>query len=41
MCAVGTGLIVGWWLTLIAVGALLVSVVGFVLEYERPGTSVH
>jgi hypothetical protein len=41
MCAVGTGLIIGWWLTLIAVGALLVSVVGFVLEYERPGTSAH
>ena len=41
MCAVGTGLIVGWWLTLIAVGALLVSIIGFVLEYERPSTSVH
>lgn len=41
MCAVGTGLIIGWWLTLIAVGVLIISVIGFVLEYERPGTSVH
>ena len=39
--AVALGLIVGWWLTLIAVGALLVSVLGFVLEYERPSNSAH
>ena len=39
--AAGVGLIVGWWLTLIAVGALLVSVIGFVLEYEKPSTSSH
>ena len=39
--AAGVGLIVGWWLTLIAVGALLVSVIGFVLEYEKPFTSSH
>lgn len=39
--AVGVGLIVGWWLTAIAVGALIVSVLGFVLEYERPGASHH
>lgn len=39
--AVALGLIVGWWLTLIAVGALLVSVLGFVLEYERPSNSTH
>ena len=37
----GVGLIVGWWLTLIAVGALLVSVIGFVLEYEKPSASNH
>ena len=36
-CAAGMGLLIGWWLTLIAVGALFVSVFGFVLEYERPG----
>jgi hypothetical protein len=34
--AVGMGLIIGWWLTLIAIGALLVSILGFVLEYEKP-----
>lgn len=44
--AAGVGLVVGWWLTLIAVGALLISVMGFVLEYERPhnspfGTNSH
>lgn len=37
----GLGLIIGWWLTLIAVGALLISVLGFVLEYERPSNSPH
>lgn len=39
--AAGLGLIIGWWLTLIAVGALLISVLGFVLEYERPSNSPH
>lgn len=39
--AVALGLLIGWWLTLIAVGALLVSILGFVLEYERPSTSSH
>lgn len=39
--AAGVGLIIGWWLTLIAVGALLVSVLGFVLEYEHPSSSSH
>jgi hypothetical protein len=39
--AAGLGLIIGWWLTLIAIGALLISVLGFVLEYERPGNSAH
>ncbi len=35
-CAAGLGLIIGWWLTFIAVGALLVSILGYVTEYERP-----
>jgi len=39
--AVGLGLIIGWWLTLIAVGALIISILGLVLEYERPSTSAH
>lgn len=42
MIAAGLGLIVGWWLTLIAVSALIVTVLGFVLEYEKPETvSAH
>jgi len=40
-CAVGLGLIIGWWLVLIAVGALIISILGLVLEYERPSTSAH
>lgn len=35
------GLIIGWWLTIIAIGGLLVSIMGFVLEYEKPSTSSH
>jgi hypothetical protein len=41
MFVVGLGLIIGWWLTLIAAGVLIFSVIGFVLEYERPETSSH
>ena len=37
----GLGLIIGWWLTLIAAGGLIVSIFGFVLEYEKPSTSAH
>jgi hypothetical protein len=40
-CAAGLGLLLGWWLTLIAVGALLFSVIGFTLEYEKPTTASH
>lgn len=32
------GLIIGWWFTLIALGALVVSIIGFVTEYEKPVT---
>jgi hypothetical protein len=39
--AVGVGLIIGWWLVLIAVGALIISVLGLALEYERPTSSPH
>ena len=35
----GLGLIIGWWLVLIGVGALLISVIGMVTEYEKPITS--
>ncbi len=37
--AAGLGLLIGWWLTLIAAGALIISIVGFVLEYEGPSDS--
>lgn len=40
-CAAGLGLIIGWWLTFIGVGALLISVLGYVTEYEKPTTSAH
>jgi hypothetical protein len=36
MFAAGLGLIIGWWLTLLAMGALVVSIIGFVTEYEKP-----
>ena len=35
-CTIGLGLIIGWWLTLIGVGALIISVIGMVTEYEKP-----
>ena len=41
ICAVGTGLIIGWWLVLIAVGAMIISIIGLVLQYERPSNSAH
>jgi hypothetical protein len=34
--AVGLSLIIGWWLTLISLGALVISIIGFVTEYEKP-----
>jgi hypothetical protein len=36
------GLIIGWWLTLIALGVLVISIIGMVTEYEKPSlTSDH
>ena len=34
--AMGLGLIIGWWLTLISLGALVISIIGMVTEYEKP-----
>ena len=34
--AMSLGLIIGWWLTLIALGALVLSIVGMFTEYEKP-----
>jgi len=39
--ALGLGLIIGWWLVLIAIGSLIISIMGLVLEYEKPSNSVH
>lgn len=39
-CLAGLGLLIGWWLALIGIGALIVSVIGFVTEYEKPSTHV-
>ena len=43
--AMGFGLIIGWWLTVIALVALVISVIGWVTEYEKPiddpSMSVH
>jgi hypothetical protein len=41
MTAVGVGLIIGWWVTLIAAGILLFTTIGFVLEYDKPSNSNH
>ena len=41
MVLAGVGLLVGCWLTLIAVGGLLISILGFVLEYEKPSAAAH
>jgi Cytochrome c oxidase subunit IV len=36
--AMGLGLIIGWWLVLISLSALIVSIIGMVTEYEKPST---
>ena len=40
-CTLGLGLIIGWGLFLIGVGSLLISVLGLVLQYERPSNTAH
>jgi len=34
--ALSLGLIIGWWLVLIALGTLVLSIIGMVTEYEKP-----
>jgi len=34
--ALSLGLVIGWWLVLIALGALVMSIIGMVTEYEKP-----
>ena len=38
-CTMGLGLIVGWWLTIIGIGAIMISIIGMVTEYEKPISS--
>ena len=35
-CVMGLGLIIGWWLSLVGVGGLMISIIGMVTEYEKP-----
>ena len=42
MCALTLSLIIGWWLTAISLGALVISIIGMVTEYEKPiAVSAH
>ena len=34
--ALSLGLIIGWWLVLIALGTLVISIIGMVTDYEKP-----
>ena len=36
MCAFTLSLVIGWWLSLISLGALVISIIGMVTEYEKP-----
>ena len=38
-CVMGMGLFIGWWLTVIGIGAIMISVIGMVTEYEKPITN--
>jgi len=35
-CVFALGLVIGWWLSLIGLGALVISIIGMVTEYEKP-----
>jgi len=35
-CVFALGLIIDWWLSLIGLGALVISIIGMVTEYEKP-----
>ncbi|CAB4662446.1 MAG: cytochrome c oxidase subunit 4 [Actinobacteria bacterium] len=39
MCVAGMGLLIGWWLTLIGISVLIISIIGMVTEYEKPLTA--
>ena len=35
-CVFALGLVIGWWLSLIGLGSLVISIIGLVTEYEKP-----
>ena len=35
-CTFAIGLIIGWWLSIIGLGALVISIIGMVTQYEKP-----
>ena len=35
-CVFALGFMIGWWLSLIGLGALVISIIGMVTEYEKP-----
>jgi len=35
-CVFALACIIGWWLSLIGLGALVISIIGMVTEYEKP-----
>jgi hypothetical protein len=39
MTLAGLGVLLGWWLTIIAVAGLLISIFGFVMQYQRDKTA--
>lgn len=40
-CVMVLGLIIGWWLFIIGIGSLIISVIGMVTEYEKPVLQGH
>ena len=39
MTLAGLGVLLGWWLTIMAVAGLLISIFGFVMQYQRDKTA--
>jgi hypothetical protein len=39
MTLAGLGVLLGWWLTIMTVAGLLISIFGFVMQYQRDKSS--
>ena len=39
MTLAGLGVLLGWWLTIIAVAGLLISIYGFLMQYQRDNSA--